>query len=239
MSAKDYTTYWNLVETLHWICTRDWDPDELAWDINGENRIPLAASNAVFDPRSLPLLLEYGFEADCEAALQPAGGKSPDIEESGLIGPSGALNYLLRQAYSRRIRMTAIECDRYRVKQVALPRAELNDLEFRIAPGHRIAKVGLWSCSRNTLMWRSPQLLRADVIRVWPARTNKRAAISAVILRHLQAIMSSAARLTRAEAQQRCLVEVPNAYPEAFKKAWALLDASYKKARGEHRSREP
>jgi hypothetical protein len=237
MSAKDYTTYWNLVETLHWICTRNWDPVELAWDIKGENRIPLATSsaNAVLDP----LLIEYDFEADCEAAVQRAGGKSPDIEESGLIGPSGALNYLLRQAYSRRIRMTAIECDRYRVKQVPLPRAELNDLEFRIAPGHRIAKVGLWSCSRNTLMWRSPQFLRADVIRVWPARTHKKAAISGAILRHLQAIMSSAARLTRAEAQQRCLVEVPNAYPEAFKKAWALLDASYKKARGEHRSREP
>jgi hypothetical protein len=48
----------------------------------------------------------------------------------------------------------------------------LNDLIFRLSPGHRLAAVGLWSRSRDTLVWRSPQFLRADVMRVWPARNT-------------------------------------------------------------------
>jgi len=160
-----------------------------------------------------------------------------DANESGMIGPSQALNYLLQLVRSRRIRMTAIKCDRYRVKQVPVPLAELDDLEFRITSDHRFAKVGLWSRSHNTLMWRSPQFLRAGIIRVWPARKKKSAAVSGVILLHLQTIMTPAAPLTRAEAQQRCLAEVPDAYPGAFKQAWAILDPSCKRGRGQRDGR--
>jgi hypothetical protein len=160
-----------------------------------------------------------------------------DANESGIIGPSQALNYLLQLVRSRRIRMTAIKCDRYRVKQVLVPLAALDDLEFRSTSDHRFTKVGLWSRSHNTLMWRSPQFLRSDIIRVWPARKKKSAAVSAVILLHLQTIMTPAAPLTRAEAQRRCFAEVPDAYPGAFKQAWAILDPSCKRGRGQRDGR--
>jgi hypothetical protein len=54
------------------------------------------------------------------------------------------------------------------------------------------------------------------------------------ILRHLRQLMTLEAPLTKLEAQQRCMAEVPNAYPEAFKKAWAQLEPSRKRARGKH-----
>jgi hypothetical protein len=239
MSTADRKAYWDLRETLHWVCRRGEEGVAAMRDMKEGNRIPLAmfSAKAVVDPLSLPLIAESDFEADDKAAAwQPAWGL-PDIAEFDMIGPGQALNYLLRQVHNRHIRMTAIKCDRYRVKQIPVPPVELNDLEFRITPGHRVAKVGLWSRSRNSLMLRSPQFLRADVIRVWPARKKKNAAVSGVILRHLQAISTSAAPLTKADAQRRCLAEVPNAYPRAFDKAWAILDPSCKRGRGKHGAR--
>jgi hypothetical protein len=76
--------------------------------------------------------------------------------------------------------------------------------------------------------------LRADAVRAWPARNTKTAAVSAAILRHLREIMSAEAPLTKLEAQRQCIAEVPNAYPEAFRRAWAQLDPSYKRQRGKH-----
>ena len=94
---------------------------------------------------------------------------------------------------------------------------------FRFAPGHPVAPVGLCSRSwRDTLVWRSPQFLRADVIRLWPASNTKTAAVSNAILEHLREIMTPEASLTKVEAQKRCLAEVPNAYPGAFEKTWSV-----------------
>jgi hypothetical protein len=105
----------------------------------------------------------------------------------------------------------------------------------RLAPGHPVAPVGLWSRSRrDTLVWRSPQFLRADVIRLWPAEKTKPAAVRSAILQHLREIMTPGAPLTKLEALQRCLAEVPNAYPGAFKKAWSELEPSRKRGRGKH-----
>jgi hypothetical protein len=84
-----------------------------------------------------------------------------------------ALNYPLQQVHKRRIRPTAIKCDRYRSAVVYI-----------------------------------------------------------AILLHLQTIMTPAVPLTRAEAQRRCLAEVPDAFPEAFKQAWAILHPCYKRGRG-------
>ena len=80
-------------------------------------------------------------------------------------------------------------------------------------------------------------VLRSDVVRVWPARNTKTAAVSAAILRHLRKIMVPEAPLTKLEARQRCMAKVDNAYPEAFKKAWAELEPSFKRGRGKHGSR--
>ena len=130
--------------------------------------------------------------------------------------------------------MTAIRCDKRSNEQIPVPLAELNDLEIRITPGHPVAPVGLWSRSCGTLVWRSPQFFRADVVAAWPARKSKTAAVFTAVRRHLREIMSPEAPLTKLEAQRRCLAEVPNAYPAAFKKAWAELDPSCKRGRGKH-----
>jgi hypothetical protein len=237
MSAPDRKAYWDLRETLHWICWRKEEGVAAVRDMKEGNRVPLAMFTAkgVLDPISLPLIAEYDFKADYDATVWHPDSESPNIAEFGMLGPDQALNYLLRQAHNRRIRVTAIKCDRYRVKQIPVPLVELYDLEFRITPGHRIARVGLWSRSRNCLMLRSPQFLRADVIRVWPARKKKKnLAVSGMILSHLRVISTSAAPLTKADAQRRCLAEVPDAYSWAFRKAWVLLDPSSKRGRGKH-----
>jgi hypothetical protein len=76
--------------------------------------------------------------------------------------------------------------------------------------------------------------LRADVIRAWPVRNTKTTAVYLAILRHLREIMTPEAPLTKREAQEVCLAEVPNAYSAAFEKAWAELDVSCKRGRGKH-----
>jgi hypothetical protein len=235
MTAADRKMYWDLLQTLLWIGTRGEGRTMAMGDINENNWTPLAmfTAEAALNPHPLLLLANYDFTSDCEPVAWLAGRKSLEASESGMIAPGQALNYLLQQVRSRRIRMMAIKCDRYRVKQVPVPPAELGDLEFRITSDHRLTKVGLWSCSRNTLMWRSPQFLRRDIVRVWPTRKKKKsAAVSGAILQHLQTITAHAAPLTKADAQRRCLAEVPDAFPAAFKNAWAILDPSHKRGRG-------
>jgi hypothetical protein len=234
MTAADRKMYWELRETLRWIGKRDRGRTTAIGDFNENNQTPLAMSTAepALNAHPLLLLANYDFTSDCDPVPWPAGRESLEANESGIIWPGQVLNYVLQQAQRRRIRMTAIKCDRYRVKQVPVPPAELDDLEFRITPDHRLTKIGLWSRSRNTLMWRSPQFLRTDIVRVWPARKKKSASVSRVILQHLQTITTPAAPLTRADAQRRCLAELPDAFPEAFKKAWAILDPSHKRGRG-------
>jgi hypothetical protein len=116
-----------------------------------------------------------------------------------------------------------------------VPPVDLHDLIFLLVPGHPVAPVGLWSRSRrNTLVWRSPQFLSTAGVRVWPARNTKTAAVYGAILRHLREIVTPEAPLTKREAQRRCLAEVHNAYPEAFKKVWTVLEPSCKRGRGKH-----
>jgi hypothetical protein len=236
MAAPDQKMYWDLLETLRWIRTRGEGGITAMGDIDEKKRRPLTIFpvEAVLDAHELWALVEYDFTGDWEPGARHAGRKSLDANESGRVGPSQALNYLLQLVRSRRIRMTAIKCDRYRAIQVPVPLAELDNLEFRIPSDHQLTKIGLWSRSHKTLMWRSPQFLREDVIRVWPARKKKSAAVSGVILLHLRTIMTPAAPLTRAEAQRRCLAEVCDASPGAFQKAWAILDPSCKRGRGQH-----
>ena len=145
-----------------------------------------------------------------------------------------AVDDLHGKVHSRRVQMTAIRCNGTSDEQIPVPTAELNNLFFGFVPDHPLAPVGLWSRSRRVLVWRSPQFLRADGLRAWPARNTKTAAVSGAILRHLRKIMTPEAPLTKLEAKGRCLAEVPNAYPEAFKKAWAKLEPSYKRGRGKH-----
>jgi len=236
MTSVEQKTYWSLLETVRWICTRNEAQVAAMWDMDEDERMALAMFDMKpeLDPRSLLIFQGANPDAVREAAGPPSKWKSSRIDESIMMGPSEALNDLLKKVNTRRVPMTAIRCDGSSDEQMPVPSTELNELTFRLSPGHRVAPVGLWSRSRDTWLWRSPQFLRADVIRVWPARNTKTAAVSTAILRHLREIMSLGARLTKLEARRRCLAEVPKAYPAAFEKAWAELEPSCKRGRGKH-----
>lgn len=229
-------SYWNLLETVMWICTRDEERVAAMWDMGPDEQMALTMFDAKpeLDPSSLLIVQGANPNANRECVERQENSKSTRIEKILISGAKDALDDVLRKVRSRRIQMTAIRCHGDRNEQDPVAPTELNDLIFRLHPGYSEAPVGLWSRSRNTLIWRSPQFSRADVIGVWPGRNKRTAAVSAAILRHLRQISTPQAPLTKIEAQQRCMTEVPNAYPEAFKKAWANLESSYKRGRGQH-----
>jgi hypothetical protein len=148
-----------------------------------------------------------------------------------------AFEDLHRKVQSRRVHMTTINSRDPHDRQVEVPLAELNGLQLRIVPDYPGVVAGLWSRSSDALAWRAPQFLRRDVIGAWPAPKTRTATVPAAILHHLRQIMTPEAALTKPVARQRCLDEVPKAYPAAFNQAWKQLDASYKRGRGKHGKR--
>ena len=235
-NTLDQKTYWGLLETVRWISTRDDERVADMWDMSEEEAIAPAmfGVRAQFDLPSLLGLAGTDSDADREATASQGNGRASRVDGAFMMRPSQALEELHRKVHSRCVAITAIRCDGSSDEQIPVPPVELNDLRFRLSPGHRVARVGLWSRSRDIPVWRSPQFLRADVVRVWPARNTKTTAVCGAILRHLREITTLEAPLTKLEAQRRCLVEVPNAYPEAFKRAWAALEPSCKRGRGKH-----
>ena len=224
--SVDKKKYLDLAETVMWICTRD------------EQRV--AAISNMNENEKLSLAL---FQMKVQRAIRsrpgPSGsnlgadwGPSPPQSEGGAL--SQGLGDVLKKVHSGRVQMTAIRCEGSSDRQIVVPLAELSDLEFRLILDDPVAPARLWSRSRRISVWRAPQFVRADVVRAWPSRNTKTAAVSVVILRYLRESMTSEAPLTKCDAQRRCLAEVPNAYPGAFKKAWAELEPSRKRGRGKH-----
>jgi hypothetical protein len=235
-NAVDYQTFWGLGEMVMWIRTRDVERVAAMAGLSETDAMVLAlfTCRARLHPRLLARLSVTNFDSDRQAAAPHENGEASEISEPGMMDPNRALDDLHGKIHSRRVQMTAIRCDGSSDEQTPVPPVELNDLTFRFIPGNAVAPVGLWSRSRGVLVWRSPQFLRANGLRVWPARNKKTATVSGAILRHLRKIMSREAPITKSEAQRRCLTEVPNAYLGAFKKAWAELEPSCKRGRGKH-----
>jgi len=236
-SAVDQKTYWGLGELVMWIRTRNHERVATMADLSEKVALVRAmfADKVRLDLRSVPGLPATNSDGDRQTAAPQGNGKSSDIDEPSMMGPSQALDDVRRKVHSGRLPMTAIKCDGSSDQQVPVPPVELNDLIFLLVPEHPVAPVGLWSRSRrDTLVLRSPQFLRAIAIRVWPARNTKTATARMAILRHLREIMTAEPPLTKLEAQRRCMAEVPNAYREAFKQAWMGLDSSCKRGRGKH-----
>jgi hypothetical protein len=239
----DQKTYWGLGEVVMWIRTRDYERVAAISDSSETEAMQLAMFTDRMllgmrsDPRLIPWISTTNSDADREAAASLNQNKSTRGEEPVPMPPDAALNEVQRKVRSGRLLLTAIKCGQSSNEPIPVPPAELNDLVFRFIPDYPAAPVGLWSTSRGFLVWRSPQFLRSAVIRLWPARNTKTAAVTGAILRHFREIMQPQAPLTRLEAQGRCMAEVPNAYPAAFKKAWAELEPSFKRGRGKHGSR--
>ena len=238
-STEDQKKYWGLAEAVMWIRTCDYERVAAISDLSETAAIAQAlfTDGTRLDARSLLRFATTNSEANREAATSSDKIKSGLVEGPAPMPPDIALDDLHRKLRSGRLALTAIKPSLSSNQQIPVPPAELNDLVFRFTPDVPVVPVGLWSRSRDLLMWRSPQFLRSDVTRLWPTRKTKTAAVSGAILRHLRKIMPPAAPLTKLEARRRCMAEVPNAYPGAFKKAWAELEPSFKRGRGKHGAR--
>jgi hypothetical protein len=235
-STVDQKAYWGLGEVAMWIRTRDYERLAAISELNETEAMARAmfTDSTAVDPRSLWRFSTMKPDADPEVAATPGSNQSARIERAVLIPADRVLDDLQRKLRSGRLQVTAIKCGERGEERIPVPLADLNDLTFRFTPGDPIASVGLWARSRGALAWRSPQFLRVDVVRVWPARNTRTAAVAGAIRRRLQEIMLPEHPLTKLEAQQRCMAEVANAYPAAFKKAWIELDQSCKRGRGKH-----
>jgi len=223
-SEVDSKRCWDLFETIRWVQTRDKGLVAAIWDWSDDERMAVALSGM-----KVPLVLRSRPWPGTNHGADFAPATSPDSGRPA----TQPVDEILRKVQSGRIRMTAIRCDGTSTGQSIVPLAELNDLQIRLMPGHPVAPVGLWS-RLGTRLWRSPQFLSIEVIAEWPARSRKTAPVSNAILRYLHEIMPPEAPLTKGEAQRRCLAEVPQAYPQAFNKAWAVLEPSRKRGRGKH-----
>ncbi len=230
MRNADRKTYWDLFETVSWICSRGEEKVAAMWGWSEEDK-----ASATVSGMRVRMVMHSPPELGSSrgAVIETA---APEANRSA-VEALHPFEDLLRKVHSRRVRMTAINLRDPDERQIEVPLAEMNDLEFRMIPDNRGVVAGLWSRSRDALVWRSPQFWRADVIGAWPAPRTKTAGASGAILHHLREIMTPEAPLTKTEALQQCLAEVPNAYPEAFKRAWDQLEASYKRRRGNHGKR--
>ena len=238
-NTEDQKKYWGLAEAVMWIRTCDYERVAAISDLSETAAMAQAlfAEGTPLDVRSLLRFATTNSEADREAAESSDKIKSGLVEGPAPMPPDKALDDLHRKLRSGRLPLTAIKRSRSNDEHIPVPLAELNDLVFRFTPDVPVVPVGLWSRSRDLLVWTSPQFLRSDVTRLWPTRKTKTAAVSGAILRHLRKIMPPAAPLTKLEAGRRCMAEVPNSYPGAFKKAWAELEPSFKRGRGKHGTR--
>jgi hypothetical protein len=218
--------YWDLLETVWWIRSRDeeWVAD--MQDKSEEDKAALALFGLKPEVKLLPRLSLPEEEFNAAMQMVSACAAEPILLDQ-------TLDDLFKKVSSGQVRMTAIRFGGSSDGQIPVPLAELNGLMFRIATGNRV-RAGLWSRSHDLLVWSSPQFVRADAMRAYPAGNKKTAATTHAMLRHLRQLMTAEAPLTKLEAQQRCMAEVPHAYPEAFKKAWAELEPSCKRGRGKH-----
>lgn len=251
VGATDQKTDWNLGETVTWIRTRDHDLVAGMWEMGEFHAIAFPFFDPVFlQRRALPTTSEAAVDtparlAGISTAEQLPGDPALASQGSSIQGrqgkptsgdgpePDRILQEVMRKVQTRKVRMTMISAGKSGAERLPVAAREANELEFRITED-RLAPVIVWSRNRQEAVGTSPSFSRADVVRAWPERLKKTAAVSAAILRHLREISTAERPLTRNEASARFLAEVPNAYPEAFRTAWAQLEPSRKRGRGKH-----
>jgi hypothetical protein len=250
VGAADQKISWNLGETVVWIRTRDHNRVAGMWDLSEFEAIALAffdrqqLSRRAFrrtapgdegEVRAAAAGVVRG-SADSAAAGQLADnarGRQASLISDDRLGLDRILRDVMRNVQTGKVRMTLIKDGENGVERIPVSAGEANDLELRITEDGR-APVVAWSRTRQDKAGVSPSFPRSDVLRAWPERLRKTAAVTGAILRHLREISTAERPLTRDEATTRCLTEVPNAYPEAVRRAWAQLEPSRKRGRGKH-----
>ena len=120
-STVDQKTYWDLFETVQWICARDEQRVAAMWDMDEERRTATALY-WMRGPLAVPSLL-----ARREINQNAGRGAAPtgDLESLPIGGPTATPNYplddLFRKVHSGRVRMTAIRCDEASNEQIPMP----------------------------------------------------------------------------------------------------------------------
>ena len=143
-SVVDPKAYWDLLETVWWIRSRDaeWVAD--MQDKSEEDKVALALFGLKPELKLLPRLSLPDAEFDAALQMVSAGTAKPSLLDQ-------ALGDLFKKVSSGQIRMTAIRFGRSSDGQIPVPLAELNGLMFRIATGNRVL-AGLWSRSHDLLV---------------------------------------------------------------------------------------
>lgn len=219
-NTQQLNPFWDLPETALWICTRD--PEHVKHLSGMDQSDRLACAMVGIKP-----------------VIGWIGPVAPELDETIAMGPGVAQQKLLEKVWAGRVRISATKVGSNDERLVVSP-AELHGLELYIQADNGPPTIGLYCRRRNRLIWRDLLFLRSDIVRIWPAQSahavqrQKTAAATGAILAHLRMIMSPDAPLTKPEAKKRCLAEVPNGYPEAFKRAWGKFDSSLKRKRGQH-----
>jgi len=235
-SAAEQKTGWNLGETVMWICTRDYDRVAGLWHMSEVDAVASTFFNRALLPNlEATVTISELYDSPppaCQVALQRRAEFLPTAEPNTL--PSDQLlREVMRRVQIRHVQMTMIRLDGNDGERSSVSASEANDLVLRLT-GDPAKPVLVWSRSRRSPVGTSPWFSRSDVLRGWPERIKKTIAVIATILRHLREISTPEAPLTKAKARERCLAEVPNAYPEAFKKAWVHLESCRKRGQGKH-----
>jgi len=133
MIDPDRKTYWELLETLTWIVTRD------------DRRV--AALQECSDQDKMALAL-WGMKVRMVIHSPPGSwgrNRGADLETPAPQGNKGAphpLDDVLAKVQSGRVGVTTISCDGDTNEQIPVPLAELNDLEFLLMPSHPVCAGG-------------------------------------------------------------------------------------------------
>jgi hypothetical protein len=214
----------------------------VAFDNEGRLRIaagPVNASSGGPSPGpsgASPAQAE-GFGNDPAPGL-PGLGQMRGLAQAQLSGsdelarPDRILQEIMRRVQTGKVGMTMVRPAEARTHGPVSAK-EAQELELRITED-AVAPVTAWSRTQGSTAGISPWFSRTDVIRAWPELSKKTAAVTGAILRHLREISRPEQPLIKPEALQRCLADVPNAYPAAFQRAWSQLEAAHKRGRGKH-----
>jgi hypothetical protein len=221
-TAAEQKAYWNYGEVVMWICTRDHDRvAELR-----HMREAKAIIRAVFGSKSGWEL--WWARTDAGPELEARRFEAPLM-----MRPDEANEVLSRKVLSGRLGMMMIRYDGDDHGRTGVSLSEANDFEFRLT-GDPDEPVIVWSRALQKQVGTSPWFLRRDVLRLWPEWVTRTVTLMAAIRGYVEEISTPEAPLTKAEARERCLREVPGARPRAFERAWARVDPARKRGRGKH-----